>query len=330
MLPEYLQKKERYVLLDWMKRHSQALLVSTFMFALMAAIMAGFMVPDDEFLTLVSDENLTSPSVLWTWRIGGLVTWPVFMWLMLRPYVHAGDSTHRSILIDTLITVALYGGVGLWITLAFWRPIALWKFNIINDPSSLLLTPLMLLLMLILPFVYTWGFVAQYGVTRDRLASNDTHDWISCSLRSTAFGFGVIGIPMYLALYKVLAPLVKATSIGSAGVSGYVTTALFTIAFFIGNFASQWYAFYCMDEWFDAQRLQKQNSEMTSCASTPFGTAPTAITSTTSVTNVPDEGAELTDTARVPRFHLQKTSRASGSPPVPDGSTDAGSFCGER
>jgi hypothetical protein len=211
------------------------------MFVLVAAIMAAFMVSDEELLTLFSDENLNSPGVMWTWRIGTSVTWPVFMWLMLRPYVHTGDSAHLHALVETPIYVALHAGIGLCITLSLERSLALARIDVYADMFSFFKLPLIVMLLGALPLcVYAWGFVALYGAARDRLAGNDKHVWASRSLRSTAFGLCAIGIPLIVFMYKVLVSVEWAMSMTQAEMPNYATNALSTIALLTGSFVGEW------------------------------------------------------------------------------------------
>lgn len=340
-------------MLEWMKRHIVALVIPTIMFALMAAIMAEFMVVDDNsFFSLFNHENLTSQGMLWTWRIGGLVTWPVFMWLLLRPYVRTGDSAHQAILVQTLVVVALYGGGGLWLISSMWSTLVLLEGGYLS-----LVVPFVALLSFLLPYAYTWGFVAQYGVARDRLASNDKHGWISRSLGATVLGIYGIGILIYLALLVVLAPVTMIVSVAPAEVADHLALALFAIALSTGNFASQWYAFYCVDDWFDAQanaptnaqtnaqqaqaqqmqaqQAQAHPAQMPVGAPSPAEAAPVMPGGVTPVTNVPDgsvilpDGRLVTPDGRVyvPQDQaVQQTSPAPGAPPAPDGARGAGYF----
>ena len=322
-------------MLEWMKRHSVALVIPTIMFALMAAIMAEFMVVDDNsFFSLFNHENLTSQGMLWTWRIGGLVTWPVFMWLLLRPYVRTGDSAHQAILVQTLVVVALYGGGGLWLISSMWSTLVLLEGSYLS-----LVVPFVALLSFLLPYAYTWGFVAQYGVARDRLAGNDKHGWVSRSLGATVLGIYGIGILIYLALLVVLAPVTMIVSVAPAEVADHLALALFAIALSTGNFASQWYAFYCVDDWFDtridAPQAQVQPAQIPTGTPSPAESAPVTPGGTTPVTNVPDgsvilpDGRLVTPDGRVyvPQDQaVQQASPAPGAPPAPDGTRGAGYY----
>ena len=318
-------------MLAWMKRRGIALLVATIMFALMAAVMAEFMVVEDNtFFSLFSHENLTSQGMLWTWRIGGLVTWPVFMWLMLRPHARMGDSTHRSILVQTLVMAALYGGGGLWLISSLWQSLVLLEGGLLS-----LVVPFVALLSFLLPYAYTWGFVAQYGVARDRLAGNDKHGWISRSLGATVLGIYGIGILIYLAMIVVLAPVAMIISVAPAEVADHLAVSLFAIALSTGNFASQWYAFYCVDDWFDAQQRQGQAPQMPVDTPSPSGAAPATPSGATPVTNMPDgsvilpDGRLVTPDGRVyvPQDQVtQQASPAPGAPPAPEGTRGAGYY----
>lgn len=328
-------------MLEWMKRRSLALLVSTIMFALMAAVMAEYVVVDDNlFFSVFDRENLTSQGMLWTWRIGGLVTWPVFMWLLLRPYVREGDSAHQAILVQTLLIVALYGGGGLWLISSLWGSLVLLEGSLLS-----LVVPFVALLSFLLPYAYTWGFVAQYGVARDRLAGNDKHGWISRSLGATVLGIYGIGVLIYLALLVVLAPVTMIVSVAPAEVADHLAVALFAIALSTGNFASQWYAFYCVDDWFDTQlnaqqvqtqQAQAQPAQMPVGAPSPTEAAPVTHSGVTPVTNVPDgsvilpDGRLVTPDGRVyvpqDQAMQQQASPAPGAPPAPDGTRGAGYY----
>ena len=322
-------------MLEWMKRRSLTLVIPTIMFALMAAVMAEFMVVEDNsFFSLFSHENLTSQGMLWTWRIGGLVTWPVFMWLMLRPYVRAGDSDHQAVLVQTLVVAALYGGGGLWLISSLWQSLVLLEGGFLS-----LVVPFVALLSFLLPYAYTWGFVAQYGVARDRLAGNDKHGWTSRSLGATVLGIYGIGILIYLALLVVLAPVTMIVSVAPAEVADHLALALFAIALSTGNFASQWYAFYCVDDWFDTQvdapQAQAQPAQMPMGTPSPAEAAPVAPGGVTPVTNVPDgsvilpDGRLVTPDGRVyvPQDQAaQQAPPTPGAPPAPDGTRGAGYY----
>lgn len=322
-------------MLEWMKRRSLALLVSTIMFALMAAVMAEFVVVDDNlFFSVFDRENLTSQGMLWTWRIGGLVTWPVFMWLLLRPYVREGDSAHQAILVQTLVIVALYGGGGLWLISSLWRSLVLLEGSLLS-----LVVPFVALLSFLLPYAYTWGFVAQYGVARDRLAGNDKHGWISRSLGATVLGIYGIGVLIYLALLVVLAPVTMIVSVAPAEVADHLAVALFAIALSTGNFASQWYAFYSVDDWLEGQQRQGQPAQAPTGAPVSSGTVPDVPSTTTPVSSAPDGSVVLPDgrlvtadgRVYVPQDQVtQQAPPAPGAPPAPDGTRGAGYYYDKR
>ena len=317
-------------MLAWMKRRGVALLASTIMFALMAAIMAEFLMVDDNlFSSLFNRENLSSQGMLWTWRIGGLVTWPVFMWLLLRPYVRAGDSAHQAILAQTLAIVALYGGGGLWLVSSLWQSLML-----LDDGLLSLVVPFVALFSFLLPYGYTWGFVAQYGVARDRLAGNAEHGWVARSLGATVIGIYGIGVLIYLALLVVLAPVSMIASVAPEEVAEHLALALFAIALSTGNFASQWYAFYCVDKWFDERQAQPGQAPAGAAPVAP-GTASTPPTPVTPVSTAPDgsvllpDGRLVTADGRVyvPQDQANRqTPPAPGAPPMPQGTEDAGFY----
>ena len=233
----------------WMKEHGLALIVSTLMFALMAGVMGEIMLLDESFLSALFADDATFHGMLWTWRIGGLVTWPVFMWLLLRPHLNLQVKRHRSCLIVVLVVAALYGGGGLWLVSEIIRTV----FSL-DDKALVFVAPLLAIATIGLPYLYTWGFVAIYGFARDWLANTTTHGWVPKSLLATVLGIYGVGALVYLALGMVVLPFTVIVSVLPEQVSTHLLADLCAIALSTGNFASQWYAFYKVDEYIDAPK----------------------------------------------------------------------------
>ena len=241
-------------MLAWMKKNHVALLVATLMFAVMASVMAEFLLLDDASVFALFDEpNHGTSAMLWTWRIGGLLTWPVFMWLLLRPFVDSSRQDHRSCLARTLGIAALYGGGGLWLLSSLWTAL-----THVEEGLLVLVAPGLAVLMLGMPYLYTWGFVAIYGFTRDQLQGRSEHGWMGKSLTATVLGVYAIGPLIYAALSLILVPVIVSLDAMPGEVGTHVAFDLFAIALSTGNFASQWFAFSRVDEWYDEQeRLQR-------------------------------------------------------------------------
>lgn len=232
----------------WMKEHKLALIVSTLMFALMAGIMGEFVMVDDSvFDAIFGDGGVSTFGMLWTWRIGGFVTWPVFMWLLLRPHANMQVDEHRKCLGITLVVAALYGGGGLWLVSEILRGVML-----LDESVLVFVTPFLAIATLGLPYLYTWGFVAIYGSARTRLANVSTKGWVSKSLLATVLGIYGVGALVYLAFGIVVLPIAVIVSILPEEISSHVLVDLCAIALSTGNFASQWYAFYKVDEFLNA------------------------------------------------------------------------------
>ena len=233
---------------SWMKKNAAALGVATLMFAVMAAVMAEFLLLDDSWHDLWGAGS-SSAGMLWTWRIGGLLTWPIFMWLMLRPHVRAGDATHNQVLVRTLLVAAAYGGGGLWAISECWR-----AFAALDEHLMSLVAPFIALASLGLPYLYTWGFVVIYGLARDALAGRTEHGWMARSLGATVLGIYAIGALIYMALAVVMLPVAMIMGMIPEDAGVHLAADLFGIALSTGNFASQWYAFYRVDAWIDDAR----------------------------------------------------------------------------
>jgi hypothetical protein len=240
----------------WMKEHKLALIVSTLMFALMAGVMGEIMLLDESFLSALFADDATFHGMLWTWRIGGLVTWPVFMWLLLRPHLNLQVKRHRSCLIVVLVVAALYGGGGLWLVSEIIRTV----FSL-DDKALVFVAPLLAIATIGLPYLYTWGFVAIYGFARDWLANTTTHGWVPKSLLATVLGIYGVGALVYLALGMVVLPFTVIVSVLPEHVSTHLLADLCAIALSTGNFASQWYAFYKVDEYMDAPKAAPYGPE---------------------------------------------------------------------
>ena len=240
----------------WMKEHKLALIVSTLMFALMAGVMGEIMLLDESFLSALFADDATFHGMLWTWRIGGLVTWPVFMWLLLRSHLNLQVKRHRSCLIVVLVVAALYGGGGLWLVSEIIRTV----FSL-DDKALVFVAPLLAIATIGLPYLYTWGFVAIYGFARDWLANTTAHGWVPKSLLATVLGIYGVGALVYLALGMVVLPFTVIVSVLPEHVSTHLLADLCAIALSTGNFASQWYAFYKVDEYMDAPKAAPYGPE---------------------------------------------------------------------
>lgn len=238
-------------MLAWAKKNAVALSVATLMFAVMAAVMAEFLVSGDVFEDAWG-ATLSSQGMLWTWRIGGLVTWPVFMWLLLRPHSAGASVAGRQVLARTLVVAALYGGGGLWIISECWR-----AFATLNEHAMSVVAPFMALASLGLPYLYTWGFVAIYGLARDGLAGRTEHGWMARSLGATVLGIYAIGALIYAAFAVVALPVAMIMGMLPDDAGMHLAADLFGIALSTGNFMSQWYAFYQVDQWFDEDESAK-------------------------------------------------------------------------
>lgn len=242
-------------MLAWAKRRALALTIATLMFAVMAVVMAEFLTRGDLFDVFETGSD-AAKGMLWTWRVGGLVTWPVFMGLLLRPYVDSDDGRQRAVLARTLVVAAIYGGGGLWAISGLWQ-----AFLSADENIVMALSPFMALTTVFLPYAYTWGFVAIYGFARDGLAGRRTHGWISRSLLASVLGVYCIGALVYAALGIVTIPVASVVSLLPEEVSLHLAFGIWGIAISTGNFASQWYSFFRVDEWFDAaeSRVEEQD-----------------------------------------------------------------------
>ena len=265
----------------WMKKNRLALVVATLMFAVMAAVMAEFLVGDEFSLDFIFDgPEASEMGMLWAWRIGGLLTWPVFMWLLLRPYVDLTREGHQACLTRTLVIAALYGGGGLWLLSSLWTAV-----SHLSEEYLVIIAPAIAVLMLGMPYLYTWGFVAIYGFARDGFAGNAHHGWMGRSLATTVLGVYAIGPLIYAALSLVLVPVVVAADAMPGAVGEHVAFDLLAIALSTGNFCSQWFAFHRVDEWFAEQERQRMGM--------PAGAGPVVPSQT--VTTMPDGTVVLPD-----------------------------------
>lgn len=250
-------------MINWMRDHKQALVVATCMFALMAVSMGEAMMATGGIISSLFDDD-SSVLAAWIWRIGGALTWPVFMWLLLKP--HADNSRDAQVTLGKVCIVSfLYGGFGLWI---IWRLFDL--LVVIVDNGLSFLGAIIALLGIVLPFAYVWGFVALYGFARAKLEgrAND-RGWIVLSLFATIIGVYGIGALIYVALAAVSVPIVFVVSplvaVGADDLAWHVAVDMFAVALSTGNFASQWWAFKCVDEHFD---------EQAATASAPYAAGP--------------------------------------------------------
>ena len=307
---------------SWMKKNAAALGVATLMFAVMAAVMAEFLLLDDSWHDLWGAGS-SSAGMLWTWRIGGLVTWPTFMWLMLRPHVRAGDATHNQVLVRTLLVAAAYGGGGLWVISECWR-----AFAALDGHLMSLVAPFIALASLGLPYLYTWGFVVIYGLARDALAGRTEHGWMARSLGATVLGIYAIGALIYMALAVVMLPVAMIMGVLPADAGLHLAADLFGIALSTGNFASQWYAFYRVDAWIDDARLagatpapDTSSAPAAAAAMPPQTAAPVPPAAPQGTVILPD-GRLVTPDGRV--YVPQGYAAAPAPAPVADVVTSAG------
>ncbi len=240
---------------QWMKAHRQALIVSCVMFGVMATCMAESLLSDEAWSTGFFETfgGLT----VWIWRLGGAVTWPVFMWLLLRPYLGKAPDGNKALGVVCAIA-ALYGGFGLWAAYKLFEVMVT-----AVDNGAVFITPLVMAVGMMLPFAYVWGFVILYGCGRSRLMQRpDDYGWLGNSAIATVVGLYIIGALIYLAMLFVAMPLSLVTSplfaLGAEEVALHVVVDVLAIAVSTGNFASQWWAFYKVDEYFDQPIVAEQ------------------------------------------------------------------------
>lgn len=256
----------------WMGNHKGALIVSTIMFAFMAMFMMEVwlsVTPDPDFVTYGTKGDGIPQTVLWIWRLGGFLTWPVFIYMLLRPHLDkakqkaasgqfSGNPT--SIASIACIIAAVYGGGGLWLVDTITT--SMLKVLSFGD-QWLIFTPILAILLLVIPFAYLWGFVALYGFSRTKLDDTKDTQWIWPSVGAAIVGVFLIGILIYAAIAIVMIPILLI--IGSASysfdwtpaISQHLTCDLVAMAISSGNFASQWYGFKKVDEKLDPDTYGK-------------------------------------------------------------------------
>lgn len=233
---------------EWMKEHRRALLVATILFAIMAASMAEVLMSDGSSWTgLFGDDD--GELAVWIWRAGGTITWPVFMWLLLGPHVRTAEGNGK-VIVPTCIAAAVYGGFGLWFVSS-----ALELSIDAVDAGMEFLAPLVALVGTVLPFIYVWGFVALYATARSRLLDRPRDfAWVGQSVWATVVGVYGIGILIYLAMSAVAIPIALVISpiaaMGAEEVAWHIAVDMLAIAISTGNFASQWWAFKRVDDYF--------------------------------------------------------------------------------
>lgn len=234
-------------LVMWLKANKLALIVSTLMFAVMATVMAVML--DKDFFGNIGDvlsedaTDMMSP-FLWVWRIGGMVTWPVFYLLLFRPFhdPNSQESTMRMLLVA--IAGMLYGGLGMWATnLISTALVSFLAYGASTSQASSLLTLVGWLLVDMLSIAYTWGFCAIYAVALKSFVGRQDNNWILVSI-----GFTMIGRwlgPLLISFLIVVILDLILIPFSSFGLSGFLIVAIpIAIALSTGNFAGQWLAFW--------------------------------------------------------------------------------------
>ena len=238
-------------MLEWMKSHRAALIVASCMFAMMAMlIVEAALLGNGEILDILDTDK--NQLCMWIWRIGGAVTWPVFMFLLLRP--HMGKVGNDKSVLATICGAALvYGGFGLWLVSKVLNLL----MSIPEDSVLTLLYPFVGILCIVLPYAYVWGFVALYGFGRQRLLGSTDSGWVKQSALAAVIGIYGIGALIYLALAVVMVPLMMVLVI-PASVSVFPEHVFLDVcaaAISTGNFASQWWAFKRVDDYFLPQAV---------------------------------------------------------------------------
>ena len=240
---------------QWMKAHRRALIVACVMFGVMATCMVETLFAYDAWATDVFDRF--SSLTVWIWRVGGAVTWPVFMWLLLQPHLGKAPDGQKVLAIVCAIAAA-YGGFGLWAAYKLFEVM----ITAIENGAAFIV-PLVMAVGMVLPFTYVWGFVILYGWGRTRLMQHaGDYAWLADSAIATVVGLYVIGALIYLALMFVSLPVALVASplfaIGAEEAAFHVIMDVFAVAISTGNFASQWWAFYKVDENLDQRAAVAQ------------------------------------------------------------------------
>ncbi|MBR2681923.1 MAG: hypothetical protein IKE22_01485 [Atopobiaceae bacterium] len=190
-----------------------------------------------------------SDLAVWIWRAGGAITWPVFMWMLLNPHVRTAEGNSK-VIVPTCIAAAIYGGFGLWLV----NTVLELCINAVEAGASFM-APLVALVGIVLPFMYVWGFVALYATARSRLLDRpQDFAWVGQSAWATIVGVYGIGILIYLAMSAVAIPIALIISpiaaMGAEEVAWHIAVDMLAIAISTGNFASQWWAFKRVDDYF--------------------------------------------------------------------------------
>ena len=222
---------------EWMKAHKTALIAATCMFAVMAMMMGeAFFGGSEGFLSeLTSGDN---DLALWIWRAGGAITWPVFMFLLLRPHL-------LSNVLSALAAIPQEG-------------------------TYSMLYPLLGVVSILLPYLYVWGFVALYGWGRMRLLGTNDSGWVKPSAVGAVVGVYGIGVLIYLALALVFVPISMVFVLSTVNhvFAEHLFVDLCAVAISTGNFVSQWWGFSRVDEYFE-RKLAANNPQAAAYAGAP-------------------------------------------------------------
>ena len=249
---------------EWMKAHKTALIAATCMFAVMAMMMGeAFFGGSESFLSeLTSGDN---DLALWIWRAGGAVTWPVFMFLLLRP--HLGRVANgNGVLAAVCAAAAVYGGFGLWLLSTILSALA----AIPQEGTYSMLYPLLGVVSILLPYLYVWGFVALYGWGRMRLLGTNDSGWVKPSAVGAVVGVYGIGVLIYLALALVFVPISMVFVLSTVNhvFAEHLFVDLCAVAISTGNFVSQWWGFSRVDEYFE-RKLAANNPQAAAYVGAP-------------------------------------------------------------
>lgn len=228
---------------NWMRSNRVALLVATGMFAIMATVMAVMIAGYDFSLIMdvfASPERQAVSPFLWVWRIGGLLTWPVFMLLLLLPYRNPSDEDSGRKLLSAGIIAGVYGGFGMWVTNYVT---SLFLSAVSEMPNQDALVAPVVLVLDVLSILYTWGFCAIYGFGLKSMVGGQRENWVPISIAMTVIGQWVspivIMIPMSIVLSMVLRILMVFMT------DSFVAYAIpIAIALSTGNFMGQWLSFW--------------------------------------------------------------------------------------
>ena len=272
---------------EWMRVHKLALIVSCVMFAIMAVAMVEVTLATDDLWGMLSALEDGAPA--WIWRAGGLLTWPVFMWLLLRDRLKVLPDLapdHMTTMIACCVAAAVYGGGGLWVL----SNMLSFLYRGLGHDSSLFL--IVMPVCTVLPFVYVWVFVAIYGFGQTRMITRTvSKDWIVKSAIAAVIGVYGIGALIDMALAAVVVPayllVSPAIAVGADELAFHLMLDLCAVAISTGNFVSQWWAFKRVDECLDVEFGLAQGQARASVPGAagqqppaqPFTTAPAASAS---------------------------------------------------